>query len=313
LDDLNERLRRLEDQEQRFEDLARIAEEREERREEQFQDHEEEREKIFQDHEDRRDAEAAERRDEIYRELIARPPLEQPLPVPSPVTPDAPPPIGEHYDEGPVPDIHIVPEEDLSEGASISGSGGSIRTIPVVEHVPPVIPHLPQLQEILDAIRAQQAECADLKAQEAEEIRLLREEAALDRQRAKEECDARIADLEAELQRTREELERERALRAEEERARLEAESAAAAERHEAMMTQLGDITNLVHQQREECERKNELMESRWAEKENRRATKDEQIALLRATLERMELQMEAERAERQREREEAAQRPSKP
>ena len=304
-DEINERLTRISEHERRLAEIAQLAEEREERRERQFQEHEDERDRLFQEHEDLRDAETREHREEVLRDIveqaphIAPPPMEEPpLPVPTPDERAAALP-GEE-----VPSIEIEYEDVPAESESI-------RTIPIAEPVPPVIPHMPQLQEILDLLRIQQAEAADQRAAEAEENQRLREEAETDRQRAKEECDKRIADLEAELERVKGELERERGLREEEERLRMEAEQHAA-ERHEAVMAQLGDLTHLMNQQREDCVRKDQITEARYNDKLIRQGQKDEQLGQMYAMLESVLRDNATEREVRERERQEAAERPSK-
>ena len=60
-----------------------------------------------------------------------------------------------------------------------------------------------------------------------------------------------------------------------EEAATREQERQEALERDEAVRNQLGDITNLVQDQRDECARKRELMDERWVEKQTRREQKD--------------------------------------
>ncbi len=131
----------------------------------------------------------------------------------------------------------------------------------------------PQLQEILDMLLHQQQDVAETRAAERTEQARLREEAA-ETARAQAECEARIAQLEAELARTREELELERGQRRQDELERMEREGAEVIGGDEAIRQQLSDITSLVQGQAEECERKKQLMDERWADKENRRGDK---------------------------------------
>lgn len=96
----------------------------------------------------------------------------------------------------------------------------------------------------------------------------LRAELDAARAQVEEECQAKILAQE-ELARVREELENAKQQRIPEE------ERQGALERDEAVRNQLGDITNLVQDQRDECARKRELMDERWAEKQMRREQKD--------------------------------------
>jgi hypothetical protein len=106
-----------------------------------------------------------------------------------------------------------------------------------------------------------------------------------------EERAHRIHDLEEELARVRGDLDNERQLRHTENEERM-----AANERDEGMRAQLGDITQLVSEQRDECARKRELMDQRWAEKEGRRAEKDTQFHELREMVSRLVQDREADR-----------------
>lgn len=138
----------------------------------------------------------------------------------------------------------------------------------------------------------------------------LRDEATMDRERAEEECEAHIRHLEDELAHTREELEQEHGQRCQEELGRIEGECADRSERDEAFRTQLSDITNLVQEQTEELARKKELMEQRWAEKEGRRAEKQERCDAMNGMLERIVREREDDRDERERQRAADAERP---
>jgi hypothetical protein len=106
-----------------------------------------------------------------------------------------------------------------------------------------------------------------------------------------EERERRVHDLEEELARVREELDGERQLRQTENE-----ERAAANERDEGMRAQLGDITQLVSEQRDECTRKRELMDQRWEEKQGRRAEKDAQFHELKDMVSRLIQDREADR-----------------
>lgn len=120
-----------------------------------------------------------------------------------------------------------------------------------------------------------------------------RERAEFNAERARmdEERAERIRELEEELARVRGDLDNERQLRQTENEERL-----AANERDEGMRAQLGDITQLVSEQRDECTRKKELMDQRWEEKEGRRAEKDAQFRELKDMVARLAQDREADR-----------------
>ena len=94
-----------------------------------------------------------------------------------------------------------------------------------------------------------------------------------ERARNHELQDVRIRELENELTSVKAELGNEKQLRLR--RLGRGRERQESLERDEAVLDQLGDITNLVQDQRDECERKKVSMEERFAEKEARREQKD--------------------------------------
>jgi hypothetical protein len=98
---------------------------------------------------------------------------------------------------------------------------------------------------------------------------------AADRTRMEEDREVRIKALEGESEAFRTELENEKQQRVITETELREHESQALLERDEAIRNQLGDITNLVQDQREACDSNKELMDSRWEEKQGRRQEKD--------------------------------------
>ncbi|KAG1752144.1 hypothetical protein EDB19DRAFT_1094104 [Suillus lakei] len=129
-----------------------------------------------------------------------------------------------------------------------------------------------------------------------------RAEFAAERAHMDEERERRVHDLEEELARVRGELDSERQLRQTENE-----ERAAANDRDEGMRAQLGDITQLVSEQRDECARKRELMDQRWEEKQGRRAEKDAQFHELKDMVSKLIQDREADRIqeEERRQREE--------
>jgi hypothetical protein len=136
-------------------------------------------------------------------------------------------------------------------------------------------------QDILDTVKGEREELTRAREQAAEERERLRAEAEAERARVTEEREARIKALEDELKAVRDELENEKQLRVTEEAETRERERLEALERDEGVRNQLGDITNLVQDQRDLCARKKELMDERWAEKQNRRQDKDAKLSEL--------------------------------
>lgn len=293
----------FQEHQQRWTDLARDAEDAEERREQFFREHEEERDRIFGENENRRDHEAQQRRDEIFRSLEDR------LAIPSgqpPAISSRPPSAYTVADEG-------LPEEGTvapTDRESISELGAPGAPQPTSVAVPPAV-IAPQLNEILDLLRAQQSQMADTRAAEEERQRQ-QENADADRNRLVQEQEERIQALEAELARTREELEQERGTRRMEELERADQQRAENNERDQAFRDQLNDITTLLQQQADQCEDKKAKMEDRWNEKMIRREGKD----VKNDRLFDMVKQILDERAEEKREREDLraqeAERPSK-
>ena len=131
-----------------------------------------------------------------------------------------------------------------------------------------------------------------------------------ERARLDEERKARVTELETELVQVKADLEAERALRVSEEADLRERERSEDLERHEAVHTQLSDITNLVQEQQDEFVRMGELMDERWNEKMNRRVEKDAQIGNLYDMVTRIIEDREAERVRREEERIAAESRP---
>ncbi|KAH8112336.1 hypothetical protein DFH11DRAFT_1728531 [Phellopilus nigrolimitatus] len=287
---------RLEEQERHLEELGRAAIEAEERREQHFRDHEDERNRLFQENEERRERELAEAKEECarrFQDIAAAPPIEPPFA----------PPAAEGRPH--------VAESEGTIASHVTGSPSiAARPIPPPGQVAFAEP-IPQLQEILELLRNQQAETVETKVAEAERFDALRDEIADARAEAKQECEERIRMLEEELARTREELELERGQRKAEELERIERERADVIERDEAVRNQLGDITNIVQEQREDCVRKRELMDERWEEKQMRREHKQARSDTMYEMLERVLQDREQERAERELERAAAAERPS--
>jgi hypothetical protein len=133
-------------------------------------------------------------------------------------------------------------------------------------------------EEIMEIVRLEREQMDREREAAALERERLFAEAREERARLEEEREERVRALEAELAQVKADLENERALRISEEAERRERERMENLERDEAVRNQLGDITNLVQEQRDECARKKELNDERWEDKMNRRAQKDNQL-----------------------------------
>ena len=302
-------------------DLDEAATEAEDRRERIFRENEEARHGIFDEAELRRAEEAAHRRNQIWADLEER---LQALP---PATVAAVP----HSDAGSIHSIHVAE------------STVSVHTPPITPTIPvtPVVPGSPvplpvvepaehvsipedaasivqsmrtaaarHAEEIREIVELEREQMANERAELAAERERMMEELHQERARLDEGREARVAELETELAQVKADLEAERALRVSEEADRRERERSEDLERHEAVHTQLSDITNLVQEQRDECARKKELMDERWSEKMNRRVEKDAQIGNLYDMVTRIIEDREAERIRREEERIAAESRP---
>ncbi|EIW53326.1 uncharacterized protein TRAVEDRAFT_40040 [Trametes versicolor FP-101664 SS1] len=251
--------------------------EEEVKRDENFKANEEDRETMFRNNEARRDEEAQARRDGIWDELERRlgtmPGMtEGALPVPPP-------------------------------GTSVLGDMPEPETAlpPLGEQPQPVVPASTAETELLAAsmLEAATRHAEDIRNtvdKEREELQREREAAQVERERAQAEAaaerermhaeyQAHIRALESELGAVRKELEDEKMAREAEEAERRETERAEMLERDEAMRAQLGDITNLVSEQRDELARKRELTDERWEFKQNRWDQKDAEDAQTRNML----------------------------
>ena len=311
-------------------ELAEGAGEAEDRRERIFRENEEDRQTIFDEAELRRAEEAAHRRNQIWADLEERlralPPATA-VPVP-------------RSDAGSVQSIHAAESTISVHSPPISPTisvtpivpgtpvvPGSPVSLPVVEPAtrpePVSIPEdaasivqsmqtaaARHAEEIREIVGLEREEMANERAELAAERERMMEDFRQERARLDAEKEARISELEIELAQVKADLEAERALRVSEEADRRERERSEDLERHEAVHTQLSDITNLVQEQRDECARKKELMDERWNEKMNRRVEKDAQIGNLYDMVTRIIEDREAERIRREEERIAAESRP---
>jgi len=297
-----------------MDELAEASTEAEDRRERIFRENEEARERIFDDAELRRAEEAAHRRNQIWADLEDRLRALPPVAVAAVPRSHAGSVHTFHITES-VTSVHTPPASPpIPLTPIVPGSPASPR-VPIHEDTAAIVEsmrtaaarHAEEIREIVESEREQMAEeRADFTA----ERERITEELRRERARLDEEREARIRELETELAQAKADLENERALRVSEDADRRERERLEDLERDEGVHAQLGDITNLVQQQRDECIKKKELMDERWNEKMNRRVEKDAQIGNLYDMVTRIIEDREAERIRREEERVAAESRP---
>lgn len=317
-----ERQDRFRELESHLGDIAGAATQAEDERDRIFRQSEDDRQRIFDETEAHRALASADRRDRIWADLEDRLRALPSLPtaavpstevgsihsvrVPESITPVHTPPISPTVPVTPVvppsPSLlveHAIPPEPIPIQEDAAAIIESMRAA--------AAQHAEEIRRIVDLEREQIAEeRIQLTADRETMMEELRQaHAHLDAQK-----EARISDLQAELEKVKADLEAERALRVSEEADRRERERMEDLERHEGVRDQLSDITNLVQEQRDACARKKELMDERWNEKTNRRAEKDTQIGNLYDMVARIIDDREAERVRREDERIAAESRP---
>ncbi|KAJ7747892.1 hypothetical protein DFH07DRAFT_942325 [Mycena maculata] len=148
---------------------------------------------------------------------------------------------------------------------------------------------------IKDTVQAEREQFAREREEMAAERARLEAERDAARDALMGEKEARVRALEEELATLRGELENERQLRSTDNTEAQERERQALTDTSETR-AQLGDITNLIQDQREACERKKELMEERWKEKQDRRQDKEFKWIELRDMVQKIHDDMEADR-----------------
>ncbi|KAJ7075109.1 hypothetical protein B0H15DRAFT_806418 [Mycena belliarum] len=252
-----ERLERLQEVENRLGEVAQNAEVAEDQRERDFRSQEEARDRIFMESEERREHEARERQDAIWRDMEGL---------------GAPPrPTTVHGDVGDGASIHTV-HAASEEAASLLAAS------------------------IKDTVQAEREQMAREREEMAADRAQLEAQRDAARAQLMEEKEARVRALEEELATLRGELENEKQLRSTDDAEARERERQALADGSETR-AQLGDITNLIQDQREACERKKELMEERWNDKQERRQKKEFQWVELKDMVQKIHDDMEADRA----------------
>ncbi|TFK75643.1 hypothetical protein BDN72DRAFT_448936 [Pluteus cervinus] len=138
--------------------------------------------------------------------------------------------------------------------------------------------HAEDLREIVELEREELRRQHEADAEERQRIMEERDAARVEEAEAKE---ARIRDLEDELARLKGELEEEKARRLSDEEQTRETEREEAQAYANATREQLDNITTLIHQQRDACDEKKQMLEKMSQDKEARRGKKEENEAVL--------------------------------
>ncbi|CAA7269900.1 unnamed protein product [Cyclocybe aegerita] len=272
-DENREQLDALNEAANRLQLISAAAEESEDQRELEFRHHEDHREQVFLEHEERRNQEARDRAAGIWNELESRLAA---LPAPAPpVQPEEEAPITEA-------EAAAQKEGDKESIASIR----TLATQAATQHA----------AELMETIRLEREDAAREREEMAAERAQLLAELRAEKDRVIEEKDNRIKALEDELSQLRSEFEAERQQRETQESEMREREREERMERDEFVRAQLGDITNLVQDQRDMCETKKQLMDARWEEKQVRRQDKEAQMIELRDMVQKIHEDMETDR-----------------
>jgi hypothetical protein len=254
---------------------AAAAQEAEDQRELEFRNHEEHRDDIFLQNEERRTQEARDRAAGIWNELETR--LSALPPPPAVVE---------------TPEPAERPELDVSDRESIHTIKTAI-TQAASQHA----------SDVLETVKEEREEAARERQEMAEERASVLAELKRERDLIVQEKDARISALEEELARLREEFDAEKHQRAAEEAEIREREQREMAERDDYVRAQLTDLTNLVQDQRDMLENKKAVADSRYEEKQTRRADKEMQFIELRDMVQKIYEDMEVDRQQAQNER----------
>ena len=245
----------------------------EDQREDEFRRHEGDRQHYFEEGEERRDAESRQRSDGIWQDLETR---LKALPAPTPL-PRSPRPVSA-ADADDISSIRDLAQQAASQHAS----------------------------DVMETIRLEREDAAREREANAAERAQLMAELSAQKDAVISEKDGQITTLEEELARVRAELEEERQQRSMENSEMRERDRQEFIERDENIRAQLGDITNLVQDQRDMCEEKKALMDARWEEKEARREEKNAHMIELREMVLKIHDDLERDRSKCEDERRES-------
>ncbi|KAL1745947.1 hypothetical protein HDZ31DRAFT_62614 [Schizophyllum fasciatum] len=247
---------------ERLEDLADKVEQDESRRDEEYRQREEERDRRFAEAEERRRQEALEAEERREQEIRER--MEAAAAIPTTPRPASPSgtytgsesmstrqeeplptrPPGEHADPSTAAEsspVHTIPPTLPPQGDSASVTSHSTG-----HGIGPS-----QISSLRELFREEREAWFAEHKQALEDQKREREDFAAERSRQAEEREERIRALEDELASVKEELRQEKAAREADVREREEQESQERADREDAVLAQLGDITNLIQGQQQ--------------------------------------------------------------
>ncbi|KAF7292941.1 PH domain-containing protein [Mycena indigotica] len=290
-----ERDQRLQEVEARLQEALASAEEAEDGREREFRDSEEARNKIFFENEARREQQLRDREEERVRwgakDLgapadVGGPPGATPTATPRPGSmagaPRSRPQTAFSYRPGPMDDT-----------AATGGDGASMHTMEQAASAEAASIMAGTIRDTVEGERELlQREMAEMREERAR----LEAERDAARQAVMEEKEARVRALEQELATLKGELENERQLRNTDTAEAQERERAAYAN-NEEISAQLGDITNLVQDQRGICEEQKSMMLERWKVDDEHRQQKEDKWIELKDMVHRLYDGMEEDRA----------------
>lgn len=251
---------------------AAAAQEAEDQRELEFLSQEEQRDRVFRENEERRAQEAQDRAAGIFHDLESRIST-----LPAPAKAEDQSFVGEPGEPG------EYPGSDRESIRTIS----AIATQAATQYA----------TDVMATVRLEREEAAREREGAARERELLLSELRVEKDRVIEEKDARIYALEEELRQMRAEFEGEKQQQRITEEEEAGARERQFAERDEFVRAQLGDITNLVQEQRDLLETKKQMAEDRQREKEQRRAEKEANNIELRDMLQTVIVEMQKDKA----------------
>ncbi|KAH9927913.1 uncharacterized protein BXZ73DRAFT_90629 [Epithele typhae] len=234
----------------------------EEKRDLNYRANEDERERMFVEAERRRDEEAIARREGALEGIV-----EQLKALPPPVVPAD---VGKG--------AAGEPDESRSAPTVPSDGAPSHRTASIITAGDVGDPgaFMDTMQEVAKRHAEDIREIIELERESAAaERERMTEAMQADHQKTVEQLEARIRLLQDELEGVKQDFETERLTRSAEDAAQREAERAEREEQHDTVRGQLTDLTNLVSEQGSTIEEKKRLMDEHWDIKQERWQQKD--------------------------------------
>lgn len=263
-----DRAARFDEAEQRFQDTLDLVEEGENRRDQIFQQNEDGRDRVFEDHENQRDAESRLRREDSVRLVQDRLAT---MPIPE-ARPDVAPPIAPPA----IPSATQIPLQDVAAPAphrpptAVPSLAPSVAPSVAEAAAEAAARYSREIREILAAEREENAR--QLEKERAERAQMEAEHAEEQRRRT-EEYQAQMRELEAQLAELQAEKDESRA-RELDAAQRHEDERQEDRDRNDQLSAQLGDVANIVVDQKALYAEKRQVQDARWEDKQARRAAK---------------------------------------